>query len=68
MLKRTMLHRNLDVRSMNQGKLDVVKQEMARVNINILGISELEWNGMVTLIRMTIVSTTVGKNPLEEME
>ena len=31
---------------MNQGKLEVVKQEMARVNIDILGISELEWNGM----------------------
>ena len=32
-----------NVRSMNQGKLDVVKQEMARVNIDILGISELKW-------------------------
>jgi len=31
---------------MNQGKLEVVKQEMARVNIIILGISELKWNGM----------------------
>ena len=31
---------------MNQGKLEVVKQEMARVNINILGISELNWTGM----------------------
>ena len=31
---------------MNQGKLNVVKQEMARVNINILGISELKWTGM----------------------
>ena len=31
---------------MNQGKLDVVKQEMARVNTNILGISELKWMGM----------------------
>ena len=31
---------------MNQGKLDVVKQEMARVNINSLGISELKWTGM----------------------
>ena len=30
---------------MNQGKLEVVKQEMARVNINILGISELKWTG-----------------------
>ena len=32
-------------RSMNQGKLEVVAQEMARVNINILGISELKWTG-----------------------
>ena len=31
---------------MNQGKLEVVRQEMARVNINILGISELKWTGM----------------------
>ena len=35
-----------NVRSMNQGKLKVVKQEMARVNIDILGISELKWTGM----------------------
>ena len=34
------------MRSMNQGKLEVVKQEMARPNINILGISELKWTGM----------------------
>ena len=34
------------VRSMNQGKLEVVKQEMARVKIDILGISELKWTGM----------------------
>ena len=31
---------------MNQGKLEVVKQEMARVNVSILGISELKWTGM----------------------
>ena len=31
---------------MNQGKLEVVKQEMARVNVNILGIRELKWTGM----------------------
>ena len=31
---------------MNQGKLEVIKQEMVRVNINILGISELKWTGM----------------------
>ena len=35
-----------NVMSMNHGKLEVVKQEMARVNINILGISELKWTGM----------------------
>ena len=34
-----------NVSSMNQGKLEVVKQEMARVNVNILGISELKWTG-----------------------
>ena len=56
-----------NVRSMNQGKLEVVKQEMARVNIDILGISELKWTGMVNLTQMTIISTTVGRNPLEEM-
>ena len=36
----------IDVRSMNQGKLEVVKQEMAKVNVNILGISKLKWTGM----------------------
>ena len=35
-----------NVRSMNQGKLEVAKQEMARVNVNILGISKLKWAGM----------------------
>ena len=35
-----------NVRSMNQGKLEVVKQEMVRVNVNILGISEPKWTGM----------------------
>ena len=36
-----------NVRSVNQGKLEVVKQDMARVNVNILGISELKWNGWI---------------------
>ena len=35
-----------NVRSINRGKLEVVKQEMARVNVNILGISKLKWTGM----------------------
>ena len=36
----------LNVRSMNQGKLEVVKQEMAKVNVDILEINELKWTGM----------------------
>ena len=40
-----------NVRSMNKGKLEVAKQEMARMNVNILGISELKWTGVVNLLR-----------------
>ena len=50
---------------MNQSKVKVVKQEMARVNVDILGISKLKRTGMG---EFNIISTTVGKNPLEEME
>ena len=57
-----------NVRSMNQGKLEVVKQEMARVNVDALRISELKWTGMGEFNSDDIISTTVGKNPLEEME
>ena len=57
-----------NVRSMNQGKLEIVKQEMVRVNINILSSSELNGLEWVNLTQMTIISSTVGKNPLEEME
>ena len=53
---------------MNQGKLEVVKQEMARVNIDFLGISELKWTGMGELNSDDIISTTVGKNPLEKVK
>ena len=48
---------------MNQGKLKVVKQETARVNINILGINELNVWEWVNLIQMNTISITVGKNP-----
>ena len=41
---------------------------MARVNVNILGIRELKWTGWVNLTHMTIISTTAGRNPSEEME
>ena len=53
---------------MNQGQLEVVKQEMARVNVDILGFSKLKWTGMGEFNSMTIRSTTVGRNPLDEME
>ena len=64
---------------MNQGKLEVVKQEMARVNVNILGIRELKWTGMgefnsddhyiyyiYILLYLSIYLYT--RNPLEEIE
>ena len=57
-----------NVRSMNQGKLDVVKQEMARVNINVIGINELKRREWENLIQMTSIPTTVGKNTSEGME
>ena len=53
---------------MNQGKLEMVKREIARVNTDILGISELNGLEWVNLTQMTIISTTASKNPLEEME
>ena len=53
---------------MNQGKLEVVKQEMARVNIDVLGITELIGLEWVNLTQMTIISITVGRNPLKAME
>ena len=53
-----------NVRSVNQGKLEVVKQEIARVNIDILGISELKWMGMGEVNSDDhYVSNTMGKNP-----
>ena len=55
-------------RSMNQGKLEVVKQEMARMNIDILEIHEIKWMGMGKFNSDDPLSTTEGKNPLEEME
>ena len=54
-----------NVRSM---KLEVVKQEMARVNVDILGISELKWTGMGEFNSDDHYITTMGRNPLGEME
>ena len=57
-----------NVRSMNQGKLEVVKQEMARVNVNILGVSKLKWTGMGEFNSDDHYIYYCGQNPLEEME
>ena len=51
--------------SMNHSKMEVIKQEMARVKIDILGISELKWTGMG---EFNSDDNYVEKSPLEEME
>ena len=56
-----------NVRSMNQGKLGVVKQEMARMNIDLLGISELKWTRMGEFNSDDHYIYYWSKNPLEEM-
>ena len=56
------------VRSMNQGKLEVVKQEMTRVNVKFLGISELKWIRMGDFNSADPYIYYCGRNPLEEME
>ena len=53
---------------MNQGKLDIVKQEIISMNINILGTGEVKWMGKGEFNLEDNLSTTVGKNPTEEME
>ena len=57
-----------NVRSINQGKSGVVKQDMARDSIDILAISELKWTRMGEFNSADHISTIVGKNPLEDME
>ena len=57
-----------NVRSMNQGKLEVVKQEIARVNISILGISKLKWTGMGEFNSGDHYIYNCGQNSLKEME
>ena len=60
--------RTWNARSMNQGKMEVVKQEITRVNIDILRIIELKCTRRGEFNQMNVVSNTVDKNPLEEME
>ena len=51
---------------MNQGKLDIIKQEIISMNINILGTGEVKWMGKGEFNLEDNLSTTVGKNPLEK--
>ena len=57
-----------NIRSMNQDKLEVVKQEMARVDVDILGISGLKWAGMGEFNSDDHYIYYLGKNPLEEVQ
>ena len=57
-----------NVRSMNQGKWELVKQEMARMNVDILGISELKWTGMGEFNSDDHYIYYCGQESLEEME
>ena len=70
MLQRAILHRNLECEVHESRQIEVVKQEMARVNVDILGISKLKWTvtGEFNSDDHYITSTTAGRNPSEEME
>ena len=57
-----------NVRSVNQGKLEMVKQELARVNIDVLGMNELKWMGMGAFNSDDHYIYYYGKNPLVEMK
>ena len=57
-----------NVKSMNQGKLDVVKQEMVRRNIDILGINELKWTGVGKFNLDKDYIYYCGQESIEEME
>ena len=57
-----------NVRSMNQGKLEVVKQEMARMNVDILGICKLKWTGTGEFNSDDHCIYYCDRNPSEEME
>ena len=57
-----------NVKSMNQGKLDVVKQEMVRINIDILGISELKWTGVGKFNLDKHYIYYCGQESIEEIE
>ena len=48
---------------MNQGKLEAVKQEMARMNVDILGVSGLKWTGMGEFNSDDFIFTTMGRDP-----
>ena len=62
------MNRNVECQVHESRQIGSGQQEMARVNVDILGISELKWTEWVNLTQITIISTTVGRNPTGEME
>jgi len=62
------LHRNLECQVYESRQIGSGQTGDARVNVDILGISELKWTGVGEFNSDDIISTTVGRNPLEEME
>ena len=62
------MHRNLECQVHESRQIGSGQQDMARVNVDILGISELKWTGLGEITQMTIISTIAGRNPSEEME
>ena len=68
MLQEQLCKETWNIRAVNQGKLDVVKQELARENISILGISELKCTGMGKFNSDDHCIYYCGKNPLGKMD
>ena len=62
------LHRNLECQVHESRQIGSGQTGDGKSNVDILGISELKWTGMVNLTQMTIIPTTAGRNPSEEME
>ena len=62
------MHRNWNVKSINEDKFEVVKQEMERLNVNILGVSELKWTEMGKFNSDGHYTYYGGQECLEEME
>ena len=68
MLSRAILHRNLECQVQESRQIGSGQTGDGKVNMDILGISELKWTGMGAFNSDDHISTTAGRNPSEEME